>query len=85
MKIDHKIVCWGDYAIPVPLWANWIAMNADLKWFFYEKMPSAKPISIFNNMRIWRACTRTKQSLMVCSAFPPESGSWKEQLYWIGD
>ena len=75
---DHKIVCWGDYAIPVPLWANWMAMDGNGNWFSYKEKPKADLEGLFFGKAVVRG-------IVAEFASPPEPGPWNEQLYWIGD
>ena len=75
---DHKIVCWGDYAIPVPVWANWIAMDKDCSWYCFAEKPNAGDSFWLNNIGPYGI---TSNYIKI----PPEPGPWNEQLYWIGD
>ena len=80
---DHKILCWGDYAIPVPLWANWMAMDENGKWHAYSDKPVLRlslgewDIPSFDDDYL--------HFLISCASFGPEPCPWNEQLYWIGD
>ncbi|PUB87033.1 MAG: hypothetical protein DBP02_01965 [gamma proteobacterium symbiont of Ctena orbiculata] len=74
--MNHKIVCWGDYAIPVPLWARWMAMDESGFWYSYGTKPNI-------HGDIW--CCSVHWERITISATPPEPGPWDEQLYWIGD
>lgn len=77
---DHKIVCWADYAIPVPVEANWMAMDDNRRWYFYK----AKPI-VGNSMWHFSGDNYDANHGMFALASPPQPGPWHEQLYWIGD
>ena len=79
--MNHKIVCWGDYAIPVPVEANWMAMDGDGSWFWYVDKPATSMYSKF-----WGNTYAADHDGMARKVYnPPEPGPWTEQLYWIGD
>ena len=79
--MDHKIVCWGDYAIPVPLWANWLAMDEIGEWWVYQNEPyilgKEWVLSVYEGSR--------KCVIDGCVTTPPDPGKWNKQIYWIGD
>lgn len=79
---DHKIVCWGDYAIPVPVEANWIAWDIDDEVRAFVDEPKRDyDYWITGNYMLceWSVIP----SYIHCP--PPEPGPWTDQLYWIGD
>lgn len=84
-KPDYKLLTWGDYFIPVPLWADWLAMNRDGRWCIYEDKPE-KDLGFGT----WLPKLFTKSGLLLPGQYysdplkilPP--GPWAEQLYWIG-
>ena len=78
--MNHKIVCWSDYAIPVPVEANWMAMDNDGEWNWYEAKPKAEKDRDF-----WFNPEELSYGIIGNCAAPPEPGPWTEQLYWIGD
>ena len=80
---DHKIVCWGDYAIPVPLWAKWLAMDKDKTWHVYNDRPVLR-LSL-GEWDIPSFCEDYQHSCVTCFCVEPEQGDWHEKLYWIGD
>ena len=82
-ELKHKLICWGDYAIPAPLWANWIAWDKSGEVWVYELRPTLHPRTYgkwvnFNTGRI-------EQISYILDIPPPEPGPWTEQLYWVGD
>ncbi len=81
--MDHKIVCWGDYAVPVAESMNWIAWDENGAVWAYECEPKHDN-SVYTGAHI-----DTTGDVQIVSARgrvpPPEPGSWKTQLYWIGD
>ncbi|MEW7987921.1 MAG: hypothetical protein AB2799_19210 [Candidatus Thiodiazotropha sp.] len=81
--MNHKIVCWRHYAIPVPVWAKWMARDKNGGWYVYSIMPEV-------HGDIWAASMLGSQEAMTSDEFglsiaPPEPGHWTDQLYWIGD
>jgi len=77
-KIDHKIICWGDYAIPVPLGVKWMAMDKTGHWYAYADEPETAG-------NAW--ASRSDLYLMLdndVKVMAPEPGRWTEQLYYIG-
>ncbi|MGB5670364.1 MAG: hypothetical protein WBM71_07405 [Sedimenticolaceae bacterium] len=77
-KIDHKIVCWGDYAIPVPLRVNWMAMDKIGRWYAYADEPETAG-------NAWAASSGLYMMLDdEVKVDAPEPGHWTEQLYLIG-
>jgi len=77
--MNHKLVCWNDYAIPVPIEAKWIAMYGDGEWYWYEQEPKLKECT-------WTFLGGDFGGLVreVYDLTPPEPGDWDTQLYWIG-
>lgn len=82
--MDHKIVCWADYAIPVPLLAKWMAMDNNGHWWAYDKEPEKNQGSFcwWTSMYGGGVYEMIEESIGIT---PPEPGPWDEQLYWIGD
>ena len=80
--MNHKIVCWGDYAIPVPLEAKWMAMDKDGRWYRYRSIPTREHLH-----GEWGGLLADGYSLLSehRDLIPPEPGPWTDQLYWIGD
>ena len=74
--MDHKIVCWGDYAIPVPVKAKWLARNLSGNWYAYKRKPQPGSGAWLGSI-----VSCVSKSIII----PPEPGHWEEQLYWIGD
>jgi hypothetical protein len=73
-----KIVCWGDYAFPVPDKAKWIAMDADGTWFWFE----SEPVRGYTNW--WPTSNENWESFSLYAS-PPELGGWDTQRYWLED
>lgn len=77
--MKHKLICWGDYAIPVDELSNWIAWDENGScWEYLEKPERYKTAHSSNSF----------QRCMIQSDLkvpPPEPGPWHTQLYWIGD
>ncbi|MEW8001042.1 MAG: hypothetical protein AB2795_21075 [Candidatus Thiodiazotropha endolucinida] len=83
--MNHKIVCWRHYAIPVPVWAKWMARDKNGGWYVYSTEPKRKR-SIWNLDGIVEGSLETMVSdEFGLSIAPPEPGPWTDQLYWIGD
>ena len=93
--MDHKIVCWGDYAIPVSIKAKWIAQDQNGEWYWYTRKPKHTDrlwslLDSNNNLRAGKdgiLFPSDSEMDFVCTVniLPPEPGPWTEQLYWIGD
>lgn len=83
--MKHKIVCWSDYAIPVPIKAQWIAQDEDGVWWWY----TSRPLIMRGEWRIRDGDISYVSMGMVGDAvkdlIKPEPGPWRSQLYWIGD
>ena len=73
-----KIVCWGDYAIPVSSKAQWIAKDKSGIWFWYERSPKLDGDA-------WRPSAYGDWGVMNRYADAPEKGGYKEQIYWLED
>lgn len=78
--LKHKVVVWGDYSIPVPVEARWLAQDEDGDWFAYNRKPKAQ-------WGCWEADKERHRMWAISTAIldilPPEPGPWTEQLYWI--
>jgi len=74
--MDHKIICWGDYAIPVPLNINWIAWDSDGRVYGYTKEPRLGRES-------WNPVGRSIvfSGLHGLRLIPPNDDRWENQLY----
>lgn len=80
-QLDHKLVCWGDYAIPARLDDNWLAWDVTgLPWTYKNRPHKRKKTGV------WDASGRMGRIAQdgVDTIPPPEPGSWDTQLYWIG-
>ena len=76
-----KLVCWDDYALPVPDNANWITFDLDGRCFWWETDECLKPGRYF-----WH--NEYKSLFDVISNIPlnpPEKGHWKKQIYYLED
>ena len=76
--MNHKIVCWGDYAIPVPEKYKWLAMDKSGEWLAYLVKPKSDHL-----LEMWMNF-KGAHMLTEVNIDPPEPGPWTEQLYWIG-
>lgn len=82
--MKHKIVCWGDYAIPMPLKAKWMAMDEDGVWW-YKSRPTLGvegewTSSGESNLEAYAVIGSNCTNIIA-----PEPGPWRSQPYWIGD
>jgi len=84
---DYKLVCWGDYSIPVPLWARWMAWDEDGQVYIYKDEPTIIKATFSPSVDgIWNSDSRLELLFTrLLGVPPPEPGPWTEQLYWIGD
>lgn len=80
-KPDHKIVCWGDYAIPVPLEDDWMTIDKNGEMYTHREMPDT------DHYHHW--WTSGGNEMLIARLYDrkmwPEPGPWYTQLYWIGD
>lgn len=76
-KLDHKLVCWGDYSIPVRENMMWMAFDKDGSCYCYVEFPSVGTVEFFSSPGDFR------QISTGCILQPPEPGPWESQLYWI--
>lgn len=80
--MNYKIVEWADFAIPVPLWANWMAWDYDGSvWVYHDEPDSYKTCKFFDVIDEGKMHQIIRLDLSVS---PPEQGPWYTQLYWIG-
>lgn len=77
-ELDHKIVCWGDYAIPVPLWANWMTLDGNGRIQFHQ----FEPMFIRS---CWLGNGKETMYFHELNIDLPSQGEWTQQKYWIGD
>lgn len=79
--MKHKIVCWGDYAIPVPQNHTCMAWDRDGRFFTYKNTPSPNAgIGVWANTGGGMDYGDAAQPTDV---IPPEPGPWHTQLYDI--
>lgn len=76
--MDHKVICYEDYGIPVPIEANWLAQDANGRWYWYIDEPTLL-------ISVWSTNGDVGEIYPHLNILPPEPGPWTEQLYWIGD
>jgi len=81
---DHKIVCWGDYAIPVPCWANWMTFDSKAG----DSFPDEGHVWVFEKepedmSDVWQAVDGKFAPVAFPRLTPPEPGRWHTQLYDI--
>ena len=81
-KLNHKIVCWGDYAIPVDEKYKWMAFDPDGSLCFYGEEPF-KERSEWTGSEYWMNSSNEYYESPVSRIIPPEPGPWNEQLYNI--
>ncbi len=49
--IDMNTPDWKD----APEWANWLAMDADGRWFWYKDKPEAGHSTFITQTQVWEA------------------------------
>lgn len=83
--MNHKIVCWSDYAIPVPLKAKWLAMDEDGVWWWYTSRPTLEEEGVWAFVDESASKDYAIIGSRCTDIIAPEPGPWRSQLYWIGD
>ncbi len=78
--MDHKIICWGDYQIPVSFNYKYMAWDKNGEVFMYVKEPS-----LDTSRAVWLSSWYEPCALMLGTRHvpPPEPGEWDTQLYEI--
>ena len=83
MKPNYKLVCWGDFSIPVPVDHNWLSWDEDGACYTSKN----KPI-VNRGWVVWvnpgTSFVEKMNRFVGMDITPPEPGPWNKQLYWIG-
>jgi len=78
--MKHKLICWGDYAIPVDNEFNWMAWDKNGAVYCYESEPKAlNDYWDYDDLSIGIY----EIGHLISDIPPPEPGPWDQQLYNI--
>jgi len=80
--MDHKLISWGEYSIPVKPEFDYMAFDADGTLVFFVKRPQAID-DIWSAGSIW--CIGMSRYEYPFKLDPPESLLWLKQIYLIND
>ena len=80
-----KLICYGDYQLPVPDNANWIAWDkhGQCNWYFDE--PEYDPDCIHEDLDLLYNNYLKCGGPVSMYAEPPEPGHWRDQIYYLED
>ena len=77
IEIDYKIVCYGDFAIPVESKFMWLAWDADGHSFVYTRKPNLEG-------SLWNAYAESELFSIIPIPSPDPDLPLDKQLYYIG-